>query len=118
MRNYLLPSLNEKLEHYNAVINARKGVMPRSLFRKILACLHPDQSMSDATKREMFEAWQKLERVVVSAAELPQQPSRNPLPATPEEFYAMRVKAEAERRAKAAARKAAKGKPHNVAAQG
>jgi hypothetical protein len=84
----LRPAYSERMGLYQRVIDARKGVMKRAVYRKMLACLHPDQSMSAETKREMFEIWQKLENVLVSSEETPLPMPKMPVPKTMEEWQA------------------------------
>jgi hypothetical protein len=67
----VLPSFNKQRAEAELVIKSRKGVMPRSLFRKILACLHPDQGMGKAAMTEAFHAFEKLELALCSEKEMP-----------------------------------------------
>jgi hypothetical protein len=96
MNEVILPQKRKDQEHYHAVVNAHKGVMKRDVYRKMLACLHPDQSMSAATRAEMFEIWKNLGYVLVGPAEAPITLST--LPASAEAFRARKMQAEAERR--------------------
>jgi len=58
---------NERLAYYEEVIRSRTGLMPRSVFRIILARLHPDIGGN----AEVFDLFKKLERIVVADAEMP-----------------------------------------------
>jgi hypothetical protein len=89
----LQPAYNARMGLYQRVIDGRKGVMKRAIYRQMLAALHPDQSMSPEKKREMFEIWQKLENVLVSAEEAPLPMPRMPLPKTVEPWQAKAKKA-------------------------
>lgn len=67
----ILPHFQQKERDAERIIKARKSVMPRSTYRKILAALHPDDSMSKEAKRLTFEAFKDLELLVVGEAEMP-----------------------------------------------
>jgi len=76
--NRVLPEYEQQQAYCDEVIKARKGVMPRATFRKILACLHPDRGMSNAVLASAFSAFEQLERVLVSEAEMPTRSSHRP----------------------------------------
>jgi|SRR6516164_4783702 hypothetical protein len=46
-------------------------VIPRALFRKILACLHPDLGVSAETLHEVFVAFKEMEHVLCGADAAP-----------------------------------------------
>ena len=50
---------------------ARKGVWPEETYRKILACLHPDRSVSDAWLNEAFHAFTEAKLLLVKPKEPP-----------------------------------------------
>ena len=62
-----IPHLNEKSTHADRIIAAHKGLIPRATFRKILACLHPDNTDEGRKERfsEAFQAFRELEAVLV-----------------------------------------------------
>src|ERR1035437_719181 len=76
----ILPEYTKEIEDARAVLKARKGVMPRAAFKKILACLHPDRVDASLAKRyaEAFSIFSGLERVLCSEAELPTSTSSFP----------------------------------------
>lgn len=90
VEDFVLPSYRETESHWRAVIKARKGIMTRDLFRRILASLHPDRSMSNETLAEVFQAFREMELALVSEKELPTPQST--LPKTVEELLARRRK--------------------------
>jgi len=97
--------MKEKEDWANKIIASHKGVFSKEEFRKIRACLHPDVT-SYVHAAEMLQLFSKHERVLVKP-ELPKlDPGTPPLPSFTE-MMAMRDKVSAQRRAKAAARKAA-----------
>jgi len=69
----ILPHHVKKLTDAQAIIVARKGVMPRADFKKILACLHPDR-VDDELKSKYtaaFHIMKELEVVLCKESELP-----------------------------------------------
>jgi len=57
------------------VVKARKGVMDRTTYRKIRACLHPDRVAQEpelkARYEEAFNLFNKLESVLLDEKQLP-----------------------------------------------
>ena len=104
--NRVLPGFEKQQAYCEEIIKARKGVMPRELFRKILACLHPDQGMGKAALTEAFAAFEKLEGVLVSEAEKP-----TPMPGFPKSYAELME----QKRQVSAARAAARAGRTNVA---
>jgi hypothetical protein len=104
-----LPRYNEKMQHYERVLQARRGVMTREIFKKIWKCLHPDW-VPDADRKPMyaeaFRLFSHLEVVLLNEKEFP---TKGPeLPKTWADLMALKEKGEAERKAKRAAAKAVK----------
>jgi transposase len=96
-----LPSCQKRLEHAQAIIDSRtKGVMPRSMFKKILACLHPDSRKSTSEERlnQVFNEFEKLELILCSKEETPVAPIA--FPRTWEEAKEWKRKVAEARRAK------------------
>jgi hypothetical protein len=76
----ILPHHAKKLADAQAIIAARKGVMSRANFKKILACLHPDR-VSDELKSKYTEAFHilsDLEIVLCKESELPTEAAAFP----------------------------------------
>lgn len=70
----IMPGYQKRLDEYNRVIKARKGIMKRAMFKKILACLHPDRVQDVALKgryEEAFVEFSKLEIVLCDEKEMP-----------------------------------------------
>jgi hypothetical protein len=84
----VIPHFQQKERDAERVIKARKSVMPRATYRKILAALHPDDAMSKDSKREVFLAFKELELVIVGEAEMPT--GNSSLPSTLEELMKRR----------------------------
>ena len=105
--NVVLPDYKREMGRYEAVIKARRGVMPKRIFNRILACLHPDESTSKQVLAEMFDTFKNLEFVLVAERESP-TPDMSGFPSNYEELMQRTEKAAAERRAK---RPAAKSTP-------
>jgi ParB family transcriptional regulator, chromosome partitioning protein len=57
----------EQEAEYDAVIKARRGVMDRAFFRRILARLHPDAG----GQADLFDAFKKMEKLLLNEAECP-----------------------------------------------
>lgn len=98
---YWLPKHKQMLAQAKAIIGKHKGFIPRAMFIKILACCESSQrkSLTDAWLNEAFIAFKALERVLVSAKEMPAETPY--VPNTWDEFVAH----------KKAAAKAAKAHP-------
>jgi lambda repressor-like predicted transcriptional regulator len=70
----ILPHYNEKYNLYMSVIKARKGIMDRASYRKILAALHPDRQLDPALKKraaDAFNLFTKIEKLVLDEKESP-----------------------------------------------
>jgi len=50
---------------------SKEGVWPEETYRKILACLHPDRSVSDAWLNEAFNAFVEAKLLLVKPKEPP-----------------------------------------------
>lgn len=103
--NEFLPEYKKKLDQAEELIKSRDGVMTRAIFKKILACLHPDRGMGEAALTDAFQIFNKLERVLVKEVEMP-----TPLtsfPKTYEEMMAMKQRASEARKAKRGGKQAA-----------
>jgi len=85
------PDYQKKIDDAEAVIKARRGAMPRSKYRMILAALHPDsrKGLSDKRLADAFDEFAKHELVLVKEAELSTN-TLKPLPSTLEELQAAR----------------------------
>lgn len=99
-----LPDYQKKLDDAKAVLAARKGVMARGTFVKILSCLHPDSrnSVSDAKLNEAFRAFKSFEVALVKDDEA--SPPVMEFPQTYEEAMALKRKVSEARKAKRRAR--------------
>jgi hypothetical protein len=53
------------------IIASRKGVMDRATYKKILACLHPDNSMSKERRAEAFNFFSLIEKRLLDEKESP-----------------------------------------------
>lgn len=69
----ILPEYLKEIADAKEVIKARKGVMRRVTFKKILACLHPDLVDKERRVRytEAFQLFKDLEIVLCNEVELP-----------------------------------------------
>jgi hypothetical protein len=96
----VLPHHVKKLADAQAIIAARKGVMPRADYKKILACLHPDRVSAElkAKYTEAFHILSELEIVLCKEAELPTEAAD--FPSTLAEMMARNAKVSAGRKAK------------------
>jgi hypothetical protein len=104
----VLPRYQQKLDQYEAVIKARKGVLTGAVFKKIRACLHPDRLAAirsgadekvDARYAEAFNLFCGLELVLCAETEMPTKPYA--MPSTYEELKAAREATTAKRKRKA-----------------
>lgn len=100
-----LPDYQKKLDDAKAVLDARRGVMTRGTFVKILSCLHPDsrKSVSDGKLNEAFRAFKRFEVALVKDEEA--SPPVMELPRTYEEAMALKRKVSEARKAERHARK-------------
>jgi len=95
----ILPQYLKEIEEAHAVLKARKGIISKAVFRKILACLHPDLAgRSPSALNECFQLFKGLETVLLSEAESP-TPDLN-MPRNYEEAMAFKQRAAKMRRAK------------------
>src|SRR5262245_2671369 len=95
---------NEAYLQSQKIIKARKGVMTRAIYKKILACLHPDRVQDPVLKtryQDAFATFTELEKILLDEKESPT--TFRQMPRTMEELRAHRAKAEADRKAKRAA---------------
>jgi hypothetical protein len=83
----MLPSFSKRLAEAERVIKARKGVWPRSFYRKLLACIHPDRSKSPDAQ-EVFGIVKNAELLLCKEAEAPT--TFVSMPQTVEELLARR----------------------------
>jgi hypothetical protein len=70
----VLPSLRKREDDANRVIKARKGVMSKATYTKILSCLHPDRVDGDVLKRrfeQVFHLFKDMELLLVAEAGKP-----------------------------------------------
>jgi transposase len=69
----ILPQYLKEIDEARAIIKARKGVMPYTDFRKILACLHPDRvdKAQQVLYTEVFQLFKSYQIVLCKEAELP-----------------------------------------------
>lgn len=91
----------EKVDQYQRVINAHKGLMPRATYRLILSCLHPDsrKSVSDEKLAAAMNAF--LVREVTLCQKDPDEQNRMAdWPRTREELAARRAAKQAKDRAR------------------
>lgn len=88
----------EEQAEYRRVIKARKGVMDRSTYKKILSCLHPDRVQDHSIKKryeEAFRLFTELEKLLLDDTESPTQFAK--MPTTYQEWAAMKERAKAKR---------------------
>lgn len=95
----VLPSYNESKRHYDAVLSARKGILKRVEFNKLLRCLHTDtaRQVSDEDLNDALNLI--LRHKVVLLCEADEPTATPPLPKTYEELMALKQKVSEERRA-------------------
>jgi hypothetical protein len=70
----ILPAYNEERADYRAIIKARKGLMDRATYRKILSCLRPDRVSDPAFKgkyEEAFRLFTEMEKLLLDEKENP-----------------------------------------------
>jgi hypothetical protein len=109
MKDYILPHYNKLAADAEKVIKARRGVFSADVFRKILACLHPDNVQGDVAKHRAEWAFRTFnESKVVLCGEKEMPTPDNGLPKNWQEWEAAKAKATAERKAAYAARRAGK----------
>ena len=72
--------------------------MSRKIFRKILACLHPDRGASEKMLNEAFDIFNKLELVLCGEDELPTSVVQ--MPRDFAEMMAMRMRKAAAKKTK------------------
>jgi hypothetical protein len=115
LEDTILPSYNKTYAEYQTIIKARKGVMDRSTYRKILTCLHTERlaqlldipyAKLDASlaKRydEAFNLFTALEKRLLDEKESPTDFMK--MPTNLAEWDALRAKTMRERAAKRAAK--------------
>jgi hypothetical protein len=78
LEDTVLPHYYKKVEEYDEVIKARKGVVTTEEYRLILSCLHPDQSASPDRIRKAFEVLKSHELSLRGEKEMPTAPSSMP----------------------------------------
>jgi ParB-like chromosome segregation protein Spo0J len=96
----ILPSYIKDHEMYKEVIRSRKGIIDRSVYRKILSCLHPDRVTDPSLKRryeDAFNLFTKMEKLLLSEKDSPTAMTN--LPRTYEEMMELKRKVAEERRA-------------------
>jgi hypothetical protein len=97
----ILPSYTESHLLHNRIIKARKGIMDRSAYRKILSCLHPDRVQDEQEKKrytEAFRIFTELEKLVLNEE---QSPTPDAIwPRTYQEWEEIKRKVSEERKAK------------------
>jgi transcriptional regulator with XRE-family HTH domain len=94
----VLPHYNQTHKEHLAVIKARRGVLSASEYKKILACLHTDRSVSDRWLNDAFHLFESKKRVLIAEREEPTPDSG--LPRTMAEWDEARRRATEERRAR------------------
>lgn len=96
-----LPQYLKEIDTLERFIRNREGIMDRTTYKKILACLHPDRVQDTALKNryaEAFRLFTELEKRVLNEKESPTEFRK--MPRTYEDLMAMKAKVQAERRAK------------------
>lgn len=97
----ILPSYNKSYAEYQDVIKARKGIMDRTTYKKILSCLHPDRVADPGLKKrfeDAFHLFTKMELVLLDEKQNPTTAMQ--FPRTYEEMMALKHKASASRKAR------------------
>ena len=94
-----LPHYFETLRRVERKLAAHRGVMPRSEYRKILACLHPDSVEDPARKPRFEEAFRLFNSYEVKLVSDDKAAALSGLPKTREEMMARKQKFDAARRA-------------------
>ena len=97
-----IPAFRERWESIRRMLDNRQNYMTRTLYKKILACLHPDsrRNMTEERLRECYHAFEKLEILLVPEKELSTKYITPKLPTSPAEWDAWKRAAQAERKAK------------------
>jgi hypothetical protein len=69
----ILPSYEKTAADHQEIIKARKGLMSKADYNKIMSCLHPDsrKSITDEKLVEAFQIWRKLEILLLDEKESP-----------------------------------------------
>lgn len=94
----ILPHYNETYATYQDLIKARKGLMDRATYKKILACLHPDGSMSQGRRADAFHLFSQLEKRLLDEKDSPTPTAT--MPQTYEELMEWKRRATEARKAK------------------
>jgi hypothetical protein len=97
----ILPQYSKTYAVYQDVIKARKGVMDRTTYRKILARLHPDCTPDEVSKKrqeEAFHLFSELEKRLLDEKKSPTPTMQ--MPRTYEEMMAMKRNVSEARKAK------------------
>jgi hypothetical protein len=101
-----LPDYERKLREAEDVLNTYEGIMSRSDFRKIWACLHPDGGASKRMMTEAFDIFAKHEKVLVKKEKEQREPTMQ-FPRNYQEAMELKRKVSQERKAKRTARSGA-----------
>lgn len=97
----ILPSYNKSYAEHQEVIKARKGVMDRATYKKILSCLHPDRVDDAALKKRFEDAFHLFTQMEVVLLDEKQHPTTAmQMPRTYEELMALKQKTSAARKAR------------------
>ena len=95
----VLPQYNKEKAEFRLVIELRKGLMPRAMYRFILSCLHPDR-VTDPGQKEVytkaFQAFSAIELALCNEKEMPTTSA--PLPRTYEEWMKRSEEVKAQRK--------------------
>jgi transposase len=69
----ILAALKAREAQARLIMRSRKGIMQREIYRLILSCLHPDSraNVSDEKLAEAFQAFRRLELLLVAEKEMP-----------------------------------------------
>jgi hypothetical protein len=96
----ILPSYNKTYAQYQDLIKARKGIMDKAAYRKILSCLHTDsrKSVTDEKLNDAFHLFSQLELRLVDEKQNPTPTMQ--MPRTYEEMMALKCKVSEARKAK------------------
>lgn len=93
----IMPHYYKKLEEYDQVVKARKGVLNNEEFRLILSCLHPDALPDPVRNARAFNCFKSHELVLRGEKENPT--SSFIMPRTYEELMKMKEAVRAKRKA-------------------
>ena len=99
----ILPSYIKDHALYKEIIRARKGVMDRSTYKKILSSLHPDRVTDQSLKKryeDAFYQFNRLEKLLLDENESPTPLMQ--MPRTYDELMAMKRRVTEQRKAKRA----------------